>query len=79
MVKIRLARFGQKKQAQYRVVVQEASQPRDGRAIDQIGYYDPNTNPSTISIDVEKAEEWIKKGAQPTTTVAKLIKAAKKA
>lgn len=79
MVKIRLARIGEKKVPVYRVVVQEASKPRNGVAIDQIGIYDPNTEPATIRIDTAKADEWIAKGAQPTTVVKKLIKAAKKA
>ena len=79
MVKIRLARYGEKRVAVYRVVVQESSQPRNGKTIDQIGYYDPNTDPATIQIDVAKAQEWIKKGAQPTTTVQRLLRAAKKA
>ena len=79
MVKIRLARIGEKKVPVYRVVVQEASKPRDGVAIDQIGTYDPNTNPATIKIDLEKADAWMAKGAQPTTVVNKLIKAARKA
>ena len=79
MVKIRLARMGQKKVPVYRIVVQEASKPRNGECIDQLGYYDPNTNPSTIKLDLEKTQDWIKKGAQPTTVVNKLIKAAKKA
>lgn len=79
MVKIRLARIGQKKVPFYRIVVQEASKPRNGVAIDQIGTYDPNTDPATIKIDLEKADAWIAKGAQPTTVVSKLIKAARKA
>lgn len=79
MVKIRLARHGEKRVAVYRVVVQESSQPRNGKAIDELGYYDPNTDPATVRIDVAKAEDWIKKGAQPTNTVKKLLKIAKKA
>ena len=78
MVKIRLARHGQKREAIYRIVVQEASQPRNGKAIDELGFYNPNTDPATIKIDVEKANEWITNGAQPTTVVRKLIKAAAK-
>ena len=78
MVKIRLARHGQKREAIYRIVVQEASQPRNGKAIDELGFYNPNTAPATIKIDVEKANEWITRGAQPTTVVRKLIKAAAK-
>lgn len=79
MVKIRLARIGQKKFPTYRIVVQEASSPRNGVAIEQLGYYDPNTNPATVKLDLEKANDWIAKGAQPTTVVRKLMKAAKKA
>ncbi len=78
MVKIRLARHAQKREAIYRIVVQEASQPRNGKAIDELGFYNPNTDPATIKIDVEKANDWITKGAQPTTVVRKLIKAAAK-
>lgn len=78
MVKIRLARMGQKRNAQYRIVVQDASKPRNGVAVDEIGYYDPNTDPATIKVDVEKANQWIKNGAQPTTTVKRLIKTAAK-
>ena len=79
MVKIRLARIGEKRVPVYRVVVQEASVPRNGKAIDSIGYYDPNTEPATINIDLEKANEWVKKGAQPTDVVKKLMKKAAKA
>ena len=79
MVKIRLARIGEKRVPVYRVVVQEASVPRNGKAIDSIGYYDPNTEPATIKLDLEKANEWIKKGAQPTDVVKKLMKNAAKA
>jgi len=74
MVKIRLARNGQKKLAVYRVVVQESSKPRNGEAIDEVGFYDPNTNPATIRMDLEKVNAWIAKGAQPTTVVKKLMK-----
>ena len=79
MVKIRLARHGEKRVAVYRVVVQESSQPRNGRAIDELGFYDPNTDPATVKIDVDKAQEWIRKGAQPTNTVKRLLKIAQKA
>lgn len=79
MVKIRLARIGEKRVPVYRIVVQEASVPRNGKAIDSIGYYDPNTEPATIKVDLEKANEWIKKGAQPTDVVKKLMKNAAKA
>ena len=63
----------------YFEVVQEASCPRNGKTIDSIGYYDPNTEPATIRIDAEKANEWIGKGAQPTDVVKKLMKNAAKA
>ena len=79
MVKIRLARYGEKRVAVYRVVVQESLQPRNGRTIDEIGYYDPNTDPATVKIDLEKAKDWISKGAQPTNAVKKLLKNAAKA
>ncbi len=78
MVKIRLARLGKKREPIYRVVVQEASKPRNSVCIAEIGTYNPNTDPAQINIDVEAANEWIAKGAQPTTVVKKLIKAAKK-
>lgn len=76
MVKIRLKRMGQKKAPFYRVIVADARSPRDGRFIDEIGYYDPNKEPSVIKIDAEKAQKWLSTGAQPTTTVAKLLKIA---
>ena len=74
MVKIRLRRMGAKKAPFYRVVVADARSPRDGRCIEEIGTYNPLTNPATISIDVEKAQTWIKNGAQPTDTVRGLLK-----
>lgn len=73
-VKIRLKRVGMKRQPHYRVVVADARMPRDGRFIEEIGYYDPKTEPATIQIDNEKAKEWMKKGAQPTETVRSLLK-----
>ena len=73
-VKIRLARHGAKKRPYYRIVVADARAPRDGRFIDDIGRYNPCTDPSTITIDTEKLDKWIANGAQPTDTVAKLIK-----
>ena len=73
MVKIRLQRVGKKKAPFYHVVVADSKSPRDGRIIEQIGTYDPMTNPSTIKIDKEKAEKWIKNGAKPTDTVKALI------
>jgi len=75
-VKIRLKRMGQKKAPFYRVIVADARSPRDGRFIEEIGYYDPTTDPSTIKIDADKAAEWLKYGAKPTETVAKLLKIA---
>ena len=76
MVKIRLRRMGAKKAPYYRVVVADARSPRDGRCIEEIGTYNPLTNPATIAIDVEKAQTWIKNGAQPTDTVRTLLKKA---
>ena len=76
MVKIRLRRMGAKKAPYYRVVVADARAPRDGRCIEEIGTYNPLTNPATITIDVEKAQTWIKNGAQPTDTVRGLLKKA---
>ena len=60
----------------YRIVVADASTPRNGRAIDEIGYYNPNTDPGTVKVDEEKAKKWISNGAQPTTVVKKLFKMA---
>ena len=73
-VKIRLKRMGRKKKPFYRVVVADSRYPRDGRFIEEIGTYDPTKDPAAINIDVEKANEWIKKGAQPTDTVKALLK-----
>jgi len=73
-VKIRLKRMGAKKAPFYRVVVADSRYPRDGRFIEEIGYYNPTKTPSVIKIDTEKADKWIKNGAQPTDTVKKLIK-----
>lgn len=74
MVKIRLRRMGMKKAPFYRVVVADSRYPRDGRFIEEIGYYNPTTNPAEVKIDAEKAAEWLKKGAQPTDTVKSLLK-----
>ena len=74
MVKIRLRRMGAKKAPFYRIVVADARSPRDGRCIEEIGTYNPLTNPATINVDVEKAQTWIKNGAQPTDTVSGLLK-----
>lgn len=73
-VKIRLKRMGAKKAPFYRVVVADSRYPRDGRFIEEIGTYNPLTSPSTVNIDVEKAQKWIKNGAQPTDIVKKLLK-----
>ena len=75
-VKIRLKRMGMKKMPFYRVVVADERSPRDGRFIEEIGYYNPLTEPSTIKIDLEKAKNWIANGAQPTDTVKVLLKKA---
>ena len=76
MVKIRLKRVGAKKQPFYRVVVADSRSPRNGRFIEEIGYYNPLTNPVDIKIDAEKAAKWISNGAQPTETVKSLLKKA---
>ncbi len=73
-VKIRLRRMGAKKAPFYRVVVADSRFPRDGRFIEEIGYYNPIANPVEIKIDAEKAQTWIKNGAQPTDTVKALLK-----
>ena len=76
MVKIRLRRMGAKKAPYYRVVVADARSPRDGRCLEEIGTYNPLTEPATVTVDVEKAQTWIKNGAQPTDTVRGLLKKA---
>jgi small subunit ribosomal protein S16 len=75
-VKIRLRRMGQKKAPFYRVIVADSRAPRDGRFIDEIGTYNPGTDPSTFNIDEEAAKKWLANGAQPTEVVAKLFKIA---
>ncbi len=75
-VKIRLKRIGAKKAPFYRVVVADSRYPRDGRFIEEIGYYNPLTNPVDIKIDSEKAQKWLSNGAQPTETVKSLLKKA---
>ncbi len=75
-VKIRLKRMGAKKAPFYRVVVADSRYPRDGRFIEELGHYNPTTNPADIKIDIEKAQTWIKNGAQPTETVKSLLKKA---
>ena len=77
MVKIRLRRMGAKSAPFYRVVVADSRSPRDGRCIGEIGTYNPCTDPAGIKVDVERAEAWIKTGAQPTETVRALLKKAK--
>ena len=73
-VKIRLRRMGAKKAPFYRVIVADERSPRDGKFIDEIGYYNPLTNPAEVKIDAEKAQKWIDNGAQPTETVKSLLK-----
>ena len=73
-VKIRLKRMGQKKAPFYRIVVADSRSPRDGRFIEEIGAYNPHTEPSTVTIDEEAAKKWLAAGAQPTERVAKLLK-----
>lgn len=72
-VKIRLARHGSKKNPIYRVVVADSRVPRDGRAIEEIGRYNPQLQPSLVEIDADRAREWLSRGAQPTETVRKLL------
>ena len=72
-VKIRLAQRGKKKTRTYRVVVADARSPRDGKFIEDLGFYNPQDNPSTVDIDVEKAVSWLDKGAQPSDRVQKLL------
>ena len=76
MVKIRLRRLGAKKAPYYRIVVADARSPRDGRCIEEIGTYNPMVESNNITVDVEKAQTWIKNGAQPTDTVRALLKKA---
>ena len=73
-VKIRLARYGSKKAPFYRIVVADARSPRDGRSIERIGSYDPQTQPSRIEVNEERAREWLSRGAQPTDQVKNLLK-----
>ncbi len=73
-VKIRLRRMGAKKRPFYRVVVANSTSPRDGRFIDMLGHYDPNTDPPTVKIDAEKALKWLRNGAQPTDIARALLK-----
>ncbi len=75
-VKIRLRRMGQKKAPFYRVVVSDSRSPRDGRFIEEIGTYDPTVEPSAFKVNEELAKKWLSQGAQPTETVARLLKKA---
>jgi len=72
-VKIRLRRMGQKKAPFYRIVVADSRYPRDGRFIEEVGYYDPMTNPATVKLENEKIEKWLADGAQPTETVRSIL------
>ena len=74
MLKIRLRRMGAKKAPFYRIVVADSRSPRDGAFVEEIGYYNPLTNPAEIKVDNEKAADWMRKGAQPTDTVRALLK-----
>ena len=74
MVKIRLRRMGAKKNPFYRIVVADSRAPREGRFIEEIGTYDPLADPAVIKIDTERAQHWVKTGAQPTDTVKALLK-----
>ena len=74
MVKIRLRRMGAKRKPYYRIVVADSAAPRDGRFIEEIGTYNPLTDPSIVTVNAERAQYWIKNGAQPTDTVKALLK-----
>lgn len=76
MVKIRMARYGEKKVPMYRIVVADSKNPRNGNAIEQIGTYNPNVKPHDLKINAELAKKWLDNGAQPTTVVAKLFRQA---
>ena len=76
MVKIRLRRMGAKKRPYYRIVVADSRSPRDGRSIEEVGTYNPLTDPAEITVNAERVQEWIKNGAQPTDTVRGLLKKA---
>ena len=78
MIKIRLARHGAKKRPYYRIVVADAQARRDGRFIEEVGRYNPCTEPAFVKFDMEKVDKWIANGAQPTDTVARLLKNARK-
>jgi small subunit ribosomal protein S16 len=74
MVRIRLRRQGAKKQPSYRIVVADQHSPRDGRILENIGFYNPTTDPETVNIDAERASYWLSVGAQPSESVARLLK-----
>jgi small subunit ribosomal protein S16 len=74
-VRMRLTRVGSKKNPHYRVVVADSRSPRDGRFIEIVGRYNPQTDPSAIELDEDKVKAWLEKGAQPSQTVARLLKA----
>ncbi len=76
MVKIRLRRMGAKKAPFYRIVIADSRSPRDGRCIEEIGTYDPLNDPAAVKVDTERAQYWIRNGAQPTDTVRALLKKA---
>ena len=76
MVKMRLTRMGKKREPIYRIVVADSRNARDGKCIEEIGTYNPNTDPSTYKVDVEKAQKWLANGAQPTEVVSKIFKTA---
>ena len=78
MVTIRLARYGAKKQPFYRIVVADSRSPRDGRFIDLLGVYDPKKNPAIVQFKKEKLNQWLQQGAQPSATVAQLIRKAQR-
>ncbi len=78
MVKIRLARHGAKKRPFYRIVAADSRSPRDGRFLERLGSYDPTQNPALIKIKHDRLAEWLKNGAQPTETVAQIIKKARR-
>ena len=71
--KIRLRRMGAKKAPFYRIIVADSRSPRDGRFIEEVGYYNPMTNPAEIKVDAEKAQKWLDNGAQPTETVKSIL------
>ncbi len=73
MVNIRLRRMGAKKAPFYRIIVADARSPRDGRFIEEVGYYNPMTNPAEVKVDAEKVEKWLANGAQPTETVKAIL------